>query len=253
MKRPLALSLTLVLLTGCDLEFVGPESPARLTITVALTDAASPLITVDAVLAPGITAGGTVRSIPNDTLLVLGTVLVPEEIGDNEVRTYRQLLAIDPRSLADPTVSVTPPAIDETSGSPGQLSLGFVWRDGPESVASDLQSDAILALANLASLPAASGRVWSLEVRRPAGSESRVISRFSAFGIPPETLTVPASVFAANPAPRLDAQLEAEYAMEAETAAEDYLAELVIEAELRWILDFTIPGPAEDAATAGGG
>jgi hypothetical protein len=149
-------------------------------------------------------------------------------------------------------VSVTPPAVDQTSETPAPLSLGFVWREGPETVPSDADSAATLPLANVASLSAASGRVWSLEISRPSGGESRVIARFAAFGIPPDTLSVPASVFTANPAPRLDARLEAEYATETGTGAEDYLAELVIEADLRWILDFTIPGPARDTSTAGG-
>jgi hypothetical protein len=252
MKRALALSLGFVLLAACQLEFIGPESPARLAVTVEFTDATATLITIDATLAPGITANGNVRSIPDDTLRILGSALVPVEIGDNQVRMYHQILAIDPRNLADPTVAVTPPAVDGTTGAPGPLSLALVWRQGPETVPSDLNTDATLAIANVASLAPASGRGWRLEVSRPLGAESRVISRLSAFGIPPDTVAVPASVFMANPAPQLDAQLEAQYAVETETAAEDYLAELVIEADLRWILDFTIPGPAQDTSTAGG-
>jgi hypothetical protein len=249
MKR--ALVLVSALLTACQLEFVGPESPARLEVTVEFADATATVITIEATLAPGLTADGTVRAIADDTLRVLGSALVPVEIGENEVRTYRRILALDPRGLADPTVSVTPPAVDGTSDSPGTLSLAFVWRQGPETVPSDLNTDAMLELANVASLTPASGRVWSLEVSRSSGGESRVIARFAAFGAPPSTLEVPSGVFMANPAPLLDARLEAEYAMETETAAEDYFAELVIEADLRWILDFTTPAPAEDVATAG--
>ena len=252
MRRALAVSLGSVLLIGCQLEFVGPESPARLQVTVEFTDATATIIIIDATLAPGLTANGNVRSIPDDTLRILGSALAPVEIGDNEVRTYHRILAIDPRGLADPTASVTPPAVDQTSGSPEQLSLGFLWRQGPETVPSDLNTDATLELANVASLTPASGRVWSLEISRPTGGEARVIARFAAFGIPPDTLAVPASVFMANPAPFLDARLAAEYTMESETAAADYRAELVIEADLRWVLDFTAPSPPDDAATAGG-
>lgn len=252
MRRALALSLASVLVTACQLEFLGPESPARLEVTVEFTDATATTIIIDATLAPGLTGDGSVRSIPDDTLRLLGSALIPVEIGDNEVRTYHRLLAIDPRTLADPTVFLTPPAVDQTSGSPGQLSLGFIWRQGPENVPTELNTDATLELANVASLTPASGRVWRLEISRPTGGESLIIARFAAFGIPPNTLSVPASVFMANPAPLLDARLAVEYGVEAETAAEDYHAELVIEADLRWVLDFTTPGRPDDASTAGG-
>ncbi len=239
-----ALMLAGAALAACNLEFVGPESPAQYDVIVTFTDSVSTRSTIQATLSPGFTSDGEERPVPDDTIRVWDQTLAPIGIDEDGVRSYDGAVEADPRTLPSPIISTQPPMVGGTA-QPSELSLALVWRAGPAAITVPRDTNLVLRIVNAAGLDTlAEGTVWSLVLRDGLGGDVRTVFRTASLGLPPEQLIVPVTTLATE-APILRAELEASYFARSETfrglldGGVDYVAELQITANLYWILHLT--------------
>jgi hypothetical protein len=241
-RPPLLPVLSIAWLAACNLEFIGPHSPAQYDVIVTFTDSVSALSSIQATLSPGFTADGDERNIPDDTINVWDQTLAPIGIDEDGVRSYAATIETDPRTLPNPIIATQPPPVGETAPPP-DLQVSLVWRHGSHSIDVSRNADLVLRIANAQDLAGvADGRIWSLTIRRRSG---QAIFRTSSLGLPPANVTVPSTALADAEVSVLDAVMEISYNTTAQGACftcPTYVAELSVAAELFWTLNLT--GPA---------
>lgn len=238
-SRVALLTIGAAALAACDLEFVGPESPARYFVTVRFTDSTFTSTTIDAFLDPGYDADGNQRSTPNDSISVWNHTLSPLETNDDGIRRYATTITTDPRALASPLISTQPPPVTGTTATPAELGVDLIWRLSEHTL--DLtRTDRSLPLfvANADRLAGvAEGSNWSLTLRaRDPESDLRTIYRVASLGLPPQGISVPASVLSSGEYSVLEAQLQTVYRLRFGDES-DYIAELTISADLYWTIN----------------
>lgn len=240
-SRLALLTIGAAALAACDLDFVGPESPARYFVNVRFTDSTFTSTTIGASLDPGYDADAHQRDIPNDAISVWNHTLSPLEINNDGIRRYETTITTDPRALPSPLISTQPPPVTGTTATPGELGVDLIWRLGDHTV--DLAStdqSLTLFVANADRLAGiAEGRFWAftLEARgRDPDTGLRTTYRTESLGLPPQAVSVPASVLSSGEYSVLQARLYATYSLRLGDES-DYIADLTISADLYWTIN----------------
>ena len=228
---------------ACGIDFLGPESPALLTATVALVDSASTTVRVRGVLDPGLLESGDPREVADDTVRLLTLTIAPALVDELGRRSYDRVQALDLSALNSPDILLTPPQVANTAGNPSSLSTVLVWRDGPHALQVPRGTDVILSLANVQRIDTTDARVfWSLDITEPATDTDRqFFFQLSASGRPPGSIIIPASIVEEAGRSTFDMRLQLSFGVGSATDTRDYVAHLSTFATIYWTVALVDP------------
>lgn len=230
-------------ISACGIDFLGPESPALLTATVALVDSASTTVRVRGVLDPGLLESGDPREVADDTLRLLTLTIAPALADELGRRSYDRTQRIDLSALNSPDILLTPPEVANTAGSPSALATVLVWREGPYALRIPRGTDVILSLANVQRINTTDASVfWVLDIAEPAtDKDSAFRFQLSASGRPPGSIIIPASIVEENGRSTFGVRLQLSFGVGSATDARDYVAHLSTSATIYWAVALVNP------------
>lgn len=242
MKRLLGLLLFLTSATACQVDFTEPVEPTRPGPSPALLAAHVAVDTrhpggfwLSAHLAPGITADGSVRTVPDDTLRVLGRTLAPVDVGPAGRRRYQ----LPPEAGVFPApLRLEAPAVTGIDAVPPPVHFRAYQRVGPDTLVIDPADTLLLEIAagdGPADLPARA--VWSLTVTSAGGLS---ISRHEESAVP-LLIRVPASWLEWAEGEPLFARLSVREDWVYEVDGVDYRVYLGVSSLAEWIVVWADP------------
>lgn len=236
--RALAVLVFLSTSLGGCLDFVEPDfpgagAPALLQVTLNLEPAGSG--NISGVLVPGLTFGGFVRDVPNDTLLVNGLRVGPINVRDNGTREYQLngAVAADPIDTDTPFEVVAPP-VEEVTGRPPDIRWYTITKLGGDTIAWTRGTDLVVSVdtALVPSSPSPQIRQWFLEI---AGATRSF--RLSSDGLPPGELRIPTAFVPAAANGIIRMTLSFQQSGNYRSPANDYIGSYTFRTALQWIVE----------------
>jgi hypothetical protein len=225
--------LTLALL-GC-IDFAEPDlpeagNPAVIQVILHLDDLGG--LDASAVLMPGLTIEGIPRTVPNDTLRVLGLPAKPVEIQPNGTRNYLLLSSIAGPQPGARAITIAPPAI-ATLAAPTSIEWQGLRRLDPDTIPIAAGADATLHVELMppAANPAPASRSWNIDLISPEGN-----FRFGASGVPPTSIRIPSFWLPATSNGRVTAFLTYFQSGVYHPAPGDYTVSAGVDVRIRWTL-----------------
>lgn len=227
----LALALT-GSLTGC-VDFLEPEpAPTRLNASLGLRDASPAEAVLSAFLSPGATEA------PREPLRVWDRSFDPEPPQNGDLLRYQGSWVPDTAVLLGSDVVFEGPALPGGSAGP-VVRVPLVWREGPNSVALDTDSDLQLPLRG-APAPLGAGDVasWTLRVRAldSDGDTISTVFSLSASGVPPDTVVVQRDILGSARHESLLATLRTSFLANRDGPDVPYRVVAIVQVELNWLV-----------------
>lgn len=235
------LIVVLALLCGACWDFVEPDfpeagAPAVLQASVFIDEQGAG--NINALLVPGLTFGGFVRDVPNDTLLFYDRALAPTAVRRNGTREYNDAgILVEGDPLAQPFVLVGPDVTDIT-GPPPRVRWPTIRKIGPDTVSWTrgttlvLRVDTVLAPAE----PPPQIQQWFLDLR---GSDRSF--RVSSDGLPPAELQIPGNFMPAAVGGNIFATLTFYQSGQQRSPGNDYVGNISFTVLLRWVIKVQSP------------
>ena len=233
--RHASAALLALTLLGC-VDFEDPDlpeagDPALTQVILHLDDLGG--LAVNALVIPGITSNNIRRTVPNDTLRLLGLPTTPIEVQANGTRTYllqSQIGGPDPGGRA---ITIVPPVIVPTLAPPTSIQWQGMRRLDPDTVPVINGTDVILhvELTPTTVNPAPAARSWNVDLVSAEGS-----FRFGANGVPPTSIRIPSFWLPATSNGRVTASLTYFQSGVYRPAPGDYTVSAGVDVRIRWTL-----------------
>ena len=234
MPRSLGLLTLCLLCAGCwdfaDPQFPEAGAPAVLQVSAFVDEDGNANIT--ALLLPGLTRGGFVRDVPDDTLRIFGLALAPDSIRRNGDRNYHFIGSIGDDPLASALV-IRGPVVNDIIGPPSQISWFALRRIDPDTIGWQRGTELVLRVdTTLApSVPPPQIQYWFLDLR----GGSRVF-RISSDGLPPAEIHIPTGWVPATPDSTIVATMTFFQSGLQKSPSDDYIGNIAVNAQIRWII-----------------
>lgn len=229
---PPAFALALVgSLAGC-LDLVEPEpAPARLSAFLALQDASPAEADLSAVFLPGPTEVAV-----REPLRVWDRSFDPETEPNGDLLRYRATWVPNAGTLLRPDVEFEGPTLPGGSVRP-LVRVPLIWRDGPDSLALEADSDLRLPLRGVpVQLDGEDSGSWSVRVRAldSDGDPTNTILTLSASGLPPGTVVVQGAALGGEEEVELLATLRTSIHVNRSGPELPYPVAVTVQVQLNW-------------------
>lgn len=187
---PVALATLAAVLSGC-LNFAEPEpGPGRLDADLDIRGSGMPRAAFRARFSPGGDADGTVRSVENPTIRILGTAVEPSDASGAIRWIYARTFDLNDWRSDRQTVELVGPRL-AGERSRAVVAVPLVRRTGPDSVRVGAGEPLELAVHGVSpgtSGPAPEQLSWTLRIRTAGSSE--LLFTATGSGSLPDTLRV---------------------------------------------------------------
>jgi hypothetical protein len=233
--RCAAVGLLALVVGGC-IDFEDPDlseagQPALLQILIHLDEAGQ--LDVDGILIPGLTQEGRRRTVPNDTVRVLGLAIAPSETASNGTRTYELRTTLSGPQPTARALTVSPPQIVGSSAAPASVQWQGIRRLDPDTILVAAAGDVVLhtELTPATANPIPVTRSWNVDLVSAEGN-----FRFGANGVPPGTIRIPSFWIPAASNGRVAVYLSYFQSGAYRPAPGDYTVSVGTDVRTRWTL-----------------
>lgn len=237
----------LLVLIGCDIDFVEPDLPERgapvvFEATLRVLDGST--IEVGARLAPGLDESGIRRTLQREAMRVLGAEIAPDSVLRNGTRVYLATLPVV-GIPADP-ITLEAPKVEDVGALPPVVRWFGLTRQGPDTVELAPGSDLILTVdsAAAAAVPPPDIRQWTLLLT----GAGRAFFSVGSNGVPPDSIVVPARWIPQATDGVITARLTYQQSVQLRPAPGDYVALVLLDTRIQWTVRSRGGGASRGAA-----